>query len=87
MHGQKHSFWSLFKRGFKTHPTWERAALQPVSDDADHTLTSGIHVGTAAGTKRGFGVAEFEAVGGLLLEVFMRLKTHSSGDAAVEASV
>lgn len=56
-------------------------------DDEKPTITSGIRVGTAAGTSRGFGVAEFEEVGRLMLEVFNELKTHPDGDAATEAAV
>jgi len=56
-------------------------------DDEKPTVTSGIRVGTAAGTTRGFGVAEFEEVGRLMLDVFNSLKTNPAGDAAVEASV
>ena len=56
-------------------------------DDEKPTITSGIRVGTAAGTTRGFGVAEFEEVGRLMLEVFNSLKTNPAGDAATEASV
>ena len=56
-------------------------------DDEKPTITSGIRVGTAAGTTRGFGVAEFEEVGRLMLEVFNSLKTKPEGDAALEASV
>nr|WP_315234688.1 serine hydroxymethyltransferase [uncultured Albidiferax sp.] len=56
-------------------------------DDEKPTITSGIRVGTAAGTTRGFGTAEFEEVGRLMLEVFNSLKTNPAGDAATEASV
>jgi glycine hydroxymethyltransferase len=56
-------------------------------DDEKPTVTSGIRVGTAAGTTRGFGVAEFEEVGRLMLEVFNSLKLNPAGDAATEASV
>ncbi|HEY3048639.1 MAG TPA: serine hydroxymethyltransferase [Polaromonas sp.] len=56
-------------------------------DDEKPTITSGIRVGTAAGTTRGFGMAEFEEVGRLMLEVFNSLKTNPAGDEAVEASV
>ncbi|UUZ67106.1 serine hydroxymethyltransferase [Polaromonas sp. P2-4] len=56
-------------------------------DDEKPTITSGIRVGTAAGTTRGFGLAEFEEVGRLMLEVFNSLKTNPAGDEAVEASV
>ena len=56
-------------------------------DDEKPTITSGIRVGTAAGTTRGFGTAEFEEVGRLMLEVFNSLKTNPAGDPATEASV
>jgi len=56
-------------------------------DDEKPTITSGIRVGTAAGTTRGFGIEEFEEIGRLMLEVFHALKTNPLGDAAVEASV
>lgn len=56
-------------------------------DDEKPTITSGIRVGTAAGTTRGFGVAEFEEVGRLMLEVFNSLKTDPAGNGEVEASV
>ena len=56
-------------------------------DDEKPTITSGIRVGTAAGTTRGFGVAEFEEVGRLMLEVFHALKANPAGDTAVEAAV
>jgi len=56
-------------------------------DDEKPTITSGIRVGTAAGTTRGFGVAEFEEVGRLMLEIFHALKANPAGDTAVEAAV
>jgi glycine hydroxymethyltransferase len=56
-------------------------------DDEKPTITSGIRVGTAAGTTRGFGVAEFEEVGRLMLDVFHALKANPAGDPAVEAAV
>lgn len=56
-------------------------------DDEKPTITSGIRVGTAAGTTRGFGTAEFEEVGRLMLEVFNSLKTNPAGDAATESAV
>jgi len=56
-------------------------------DDEKPTITSGIRVGTAAGTTRGFGTAEFEEVGRLMLEVFNSLKKNPAGDSSVEASV
>jgi glycine hydroxymethyltransferase len=53
-------------------------------DEEKPTITSGIRVGTAAGTTRGFGIAE---VGRLMLEVFNGLKQQPEGDPAIEASV
>ena len=51
-------------------------------------VTSGVRLGTAAGTTRGFGESEFRQVGELALEV-LRVLSRSSGegDAAVEARV
>lgn len=51
-------------------------------------ITSGIRVGSPAGTTRGFGVAEFEAIADLITEVVDGLKTNGEdGNGAVEASV
>ncbi len=50
--------------------------------------TSGIRVGTPAGTTRGFGRAEFEAVGHMIADVLDGLAAHGpEGNAAVEAEV
>ncbi len=50
--------------------------------------TSGIRVGSPAGTTRGFGTAEFEAVGDMVADVLDGLaRTGEHGDAAVEADV
>ncbi|WP_321915399.1 serine hydroxymethyltransferase [Paraburkholderia sp. J11-2] len=51
------------------------------------TVTSGIRLGTPAGTTRGFGVNEFREIGRLILEVFDSLRTHPEGDAATEQRV
>ncbi|WP_028206295.1 serine hydroxymethyltransferase [Paraburkholderia nodosa] len=51
------------------------------------TVTSGIRLGTPAGTTRGFGVDEFRAIGRLILEVFDALRAHPEGDAATEQRV
>jgi glycine hydroxymethyltransferase len=50
-------------------------------------ITSGIRLGTAAGTTRGFGVAEFEEIGDLIAEVLKSFAANStSGDASAVAS-
>jgi glycine hydroxymethyltransferase len=52
-------------------------------------VTSGIRLGTPAGTTRGFGPAEFREIGKLIVEVVDGLanKNHQDGDVEVEASV
>ena len=50
-------------------------------------VTSGIRVGSSAGTTRGFGETEFEKVGALILRVLDVLSQNADGDAAVEAQV
>ncbi|MBD0416699.1 serine hydroxymethyltransferase [Oryzicola mucosus] len=52
-------------------------------------VTSGIRLGTPAGTTRGFGEAEFREIGSLIAEVLDGLKIANSdeGNAAVEAAV
>ena len=50
--------------------------------------TSGIRVGSPAGTTRGFGVAEFEDIGDMVADVLDALSAKGEhGDAAVEADV
>ena len=57
-------------------------------DSAKPTVTSGIRVGTPACTTRGFGVAEFRQVGGMIVEVLDGLKANGEGNnGAVEAAV
>ncbi|KQP51671.1 serine hydroxymethyltransferase [Methylobacterium sp. Leaf399] len=57
-------------------------------DPAKPTVTSGIRLGTPAGTSRGFGVAEFKQIGSLIIEVLDGLVAKGEGgDAEVEASV
>lgn len=56
-------------------------------DDEKPTITSGIRLGTPAGTTRGFGEAEFRQVGALILQVFEGLKNNPEGDAATEKHV
>ncbi|WP_420960064.1 serine hydroxymethyltransferase [Brucella sp. IR073] len=52
-------------------------------------VTSGVRLGTPAGTTRGFGVAEFREIGNLISEVLDGLKAANSdeGNAAVEEAV
>jgi len=57
-------------------------------DDEKPALTSGIRLGTPAGTTRGFGEAEFTLIGHYIAEVIEGLrKNGEAGDAQVEASV
>ncbi len=50
--------------------------------------TSGIRVGSPAGTTRGFGIAEFEAIGDMVADVLEALRDKGEhGDADVEANV
>ena len=51
-------------------------------------VTSGIRLGSPAGTTRGFGVAEFQSVGGMILEVLDGLAANGDeGNAAIEEAV
>ena len=52
-------------------------------------VTSGVRLGTPAGTTRGFGEAEFREIGNLITEVLDGLKAANSdeGNASVEAAV
>jgi glycine hydroxymethyltransferase len=51
-------------------------------------VTSGIRLGTPAGTTRGFGEAEFREIGGLIAQVVEGLKRNGEeGDGQVEAHV
>ena len=56
-------------------------------DTEKPAITSGIRLGTPAGTTRGFGQAEFREIGKLIVEVVDAVGKNSEGDAAVEASV
>ena len=59
------------------------------NDPEKPTITSGVRLGTPAGTTRGFGHAEFREIGALILEVLDGLKAANSeeGNAKVEAAV
>ena len=51
-------------------------------------VTSGIRLGSPAGTTRGFGITEFQTVGNMITEVLDGLAANGDeGNAAVEASV
>jgi glycine hydroxymethyltransferase len=51
-------------------------------------LTSGIRLGTPAGTTRGFGVAEFRQIGRMIADVVEGLrKNGAEGDAQIEAKI
>ncbi|MGB0658957.1 MAG: serine hydroxymethyltransferase [Mangrovicoccus sp.] len=50
-------------------------------------VTSGIRLGTSAGTTRGFREDEFETVGALILKVLKALSENPEGDPRVEAAV
>jgi glycine hydroxymethyltransferase len=56
-------------------------------DPQPPTVTSGVRLGTPAGTTRGFGAAEFAEVGGMIVEVVDALARNPDGDAGVEAGV
>jgi len=57
-------------------------------DPEKPSITSGIRLGTPAGTSRGFGEAEFQLIGELIIEVLDGLKANGDeNNGAVEASV
>jgi glycine hydroxymethyltransferase len=57
-------------------------------DPEKPTVTSGIRLGTPAGTTRGFGIAEFRQVGEMIVEVLDALsKKGAEEDAGAEAAV
>jgi glycine hydroxymethyltransferase len=57
-------------------------------DPEKPTITSGIRLGTPAATSRGFGVAEFQEVAALILEVLDGLKANGDeGNGSVEGDV
>ncbi len=57
-------------------------------DPLPPTKTSGIRVGSPAGTTRGFGQSEFAAIGDMIADVLDGLATNGDdGNAAVEAAV
>lgn len=56
-------------------------------DTEKPTVTSGIRLGTPAGTARGFGTEEFRTIGRLIVEIFDALARKPDGDAEVEKKV
>ena len=57
-------------------------------DPEKPTITSGVRLGSPAGTTRGFGVAEFRQIGHLIADVLDGIaKNGPDGDAQVEAQV
>jgi glycine hydroxymethyltransferase len=56
-------------------------------DTENPTVTSGIRLGTPAGTTRGFGTEQFEQVGQMILEVLSALEREPNGDERVERAV
>jgi glycine hydroxymethyltransferase len=57
-------------------------------DPEKPTITSGIRLGTPAGTTRGFGIAEFQQIGRMIGEVLDGLSgSNDGGNAAVEQAV
>jgi glycine hydroxymethyltransferase len=57
------------------------------NDPEKPTVTSGVRLGTPAGTTRGFGVEEFRLVGELIGDVLDALERNPDGDAQVENAV
>nr|WP_217910225.1 serine hydroxymethyltransferase [Paraburkholderia youngii] len=56
-------------------------------DTENPTVTSGIRLGTPAGTTRGFGTEQFEQIGNMILEVLAALEQAPDGDERVERAV
>ncbi|MCR9266847.1 MAG: serine hydroxymethyltransferase, partial [Alphaproteobacteria bacterium] len=56
-------------------------------DPEKPTVTSGLRVGSPAGTTRGFGEAEFTQIGQMMVRVLDALVDSPEGNAEVEAEV
>ncbi|MGU7769052.1 serine hydroxymethyltransferase [Burkholderia sp. MR1-5-21] len=56
-------------------------------DTENPAVTSGIRLGTPAGTTRGFGTAQFEQIGEMIVEVLAALESDPNGDEKVERAV
>ena len=57
------------------------------SDPEKPTVTSGIRLGTSAGTTRGFGVEEFTEIGHLISDILDDLSIRPNGNPSLEQSV
>ena len=82
----------LGAKGKPTEHALDRAAItcnkNAVPFDSEKaTITSGIRLGSPAGTTRGFGPDEFRQIGKLIVEVVEAVAKNEEGDAQVEASV
>ena len=70
----------------RAHMTANKNAIP--SDPEKPAITSGVRLGTPAGTTRGFGVAEFQEIGRMIGEVLDGLSTSNDGsNSVVEATV
>lgn len=56
-------------------------------DTEKAVVTSGIRLGSPAGTTRGFGVGEFRQIGELIVEVVDSVAKNEAGDSQIEKSV
>jgi glycine hydroxymethyltransferase len=56
-------------------------------DPEKFTVTSGLRIGSPAGTTRGFGITEFRTIGALMAEVLDGLAKGGEGNEAVEQAV
>jgi glycine hydroxymethyltransferase len=56
-------------------------------DPQPPAITSGVRLGSPAGTTRGFGVGEFRRIGQMIGEVVGALAQNPDGDAEVEARI
>ncbi|MEI9993471.1 MAG: serine hydroxymethyltransferase [Rhizomicrobium sp.] len=80
-------------KGRDTEKALDRAAITTNKnavpfDTEKPAITSGIRLGSPAGTTRGFGPAEFRTIGKMIVEVIDAVaKNGEAGDAAVEQSV
>ena len=56
-------------------------------DTEKPTITSGVRLGTPAGTTRGFGEEEFRRIGSMIIRVLDGCVANADGDAAIEQQV